>query len=59
MFFVVRSNDSFNFLLGLIKYIVLLLLLLFIIRVVIGVKQEVISKKNIYLKLKEEDSHSE
>ena len=47
MFFVVQSNDSFNFLLGLIKYILLLLLLLFIIRVVIGVKLEVISKKNI------------
>ena len=45
------SNDSFNFPLRLIKYIVIVLLL-FNIRVVIGVELEVISNKKMYIKKK-------
>ena len=37
MFFVVRSNDSFNFLLGLIKYIAIVIVIIIIMLIVINV----------------------
>ena len=36
MFFVVRSNDSFNFPLGLIKYIVIVVIVTLVIALVVG-----------------------